>query len=166
MDDLQTAVGKWLSGERVRVQSKRVFLVGIAFSVVTFVYAYRDLRALARPLTHAKPLAPLPADNGDQRWGIPLATRKQIFSELAAAEPNARIEGARSFPGPALAWSAEDHRGAFERNKARELAGKYRLSLTQIYLCLDEGIREHWLGPDGAPLTPSVVPLNPRRKYD
>ena len=166
MEDLLKTAGKWLSGDEVRVSTKRVFLVGVAISAVTIIVGVRDLRTIARPLTHAKPLAPLPPDEGDMKWGLPLKTRRAIFDELAAAEPAARVEGARAFPGPALAWSAEDHRGAFERNKARELSGKYRCSLSAVYLSLDEGIRERWPGPDGKPLDPHTVPLNPRRKYD
>lgn len=166
MDDLLKTAGDWLSGEKVRIGSKRTFLVAAGISVASFVIGFRDLRAFAHPLTHAKPLAALPADQGDTKWGMALATRKQVFAELAAAEPGSRAEGARSFPGAALAWSADDHRGALERNRARDLAGKYRVSLTQIYLCLDEGIREAWPGPDGKPLDAHTTPLNPRRKYD
>jgi hypothetical protein len=166
VDDLLKTAADWVAGEKVRIRSKRTFYVAVAISLVTFVIGFRNLRALAHPLTHAKPLAPLPADQGDTKWGMSLASRKHVFAEFAAAEPAARVEGARAFPGPALLWSAEDHRGAFERNKARELAGKYRVNLTQIYLCLDEGIREGWPGPDGKPLDPHTVPLNPRRKYD
>lgn len=166
MDDLLKTAGDWLSGDKVRIRSRRTFLVALAISVLSFAYAVRDLRAFARPLTHAKPPPALPPDQGDARWGMPLATRKQVFAEFAAAEPAHRAEGARSFPGAALAWSADDHRGALERNKARELSGKYRVSLTQIYLCLDEGIREKWPGPDGNPLDAHTTPLNPRRKYD
>jgi hypothetical protein len=166
VDDLLKTAGNWLSGEKVRIQSKRTLLIAVALSVLSFLYAFRDLRALARPLTHAKPLAPLPADVGTTRWGVPIETRRQIFAEFAAAEPTSRAEGTKAFPGAALAWSAEDHRGAYERNKARDLASKYRLSLSQIYLCLDEGIHERWPGPDGKPLDPHTVPLHPRRKYD
>lgn len=166
MDDLLKTAGSWLSGDEVRGHTKRTILVAVAISVVALFVGFRDLRAIARPLTHAKPLAPLPADEGDSKWGLPLKTRRAIFDELAAAEPTSRSEGTRAFPGPALAWSAEDHRGAYERNKARELAGKYRCTLTQVYLSLDEGIHEKWPGPDGKPLDPKTVPLNPRRKYD
>ena len=166
MDDLRKTAGKWLSGEEVRVPTKRVLVAAVAISVVTFFVGYRDLRAIAHPLTHAKPLPPLPADEGENKWGLPLKTRRAIFDDFAAAEPTSRVEGTRAFPGAALAWSAEDHRGAYERNKARELAGKYRCTLSQVYFSLDEGIRERWPGPDGKPLDPKTVPLNPRRKYD
>lgn len=166
MDDLLTTAGKWVSGEAVRIRTKRMLLVVSGVSLLTLFYAVRELRALARPLTHAKPLATLPAPAGDSKWGMPLSMRREIFAEFAAAEPTNRAEGIRAFPGPALAWSAEDHRGAFERQKARELSSRYRVSLTQIYLCLDEGIHDKWPGPDGKPLDPHTVPLNPRRKYD
>ena len=43
--------------------------------------------------------------------------------------------------------------------------GRYGLTMSQVYLILDEGIRGRWPGPDGQPLDPHTVPLNPRRKY-
>lgn len=165
MDSVSTVVAKWFAGERVRVESRRMLGVVLACSVLTLGLAWREWRSAVRPLVSAKPPAPLPPDEGDKRFGLPVGTRKRIFEELAAAEPHGRAEGQKGFPGVDLAWSAEDHRGAFERQKAAEVASRHRISLTQVYLILDEGIRERWVGPDGAPLTPTTVPLHPRRNY-
>lgn len=166
MDSVGTIVAKWLAGERVALGTRRTFLVAVAASFLTLGFAVRDFRGFVRPLTHAKTPPPLPGDGGGgTKWGMPLRVRQEIFMEFATAEPTARAEGAKSFPGAALEWSAEDHRGSFERQRARELAAKYRVSIEQAYLCLDEGIRERWPGPDGEPLDARTVPLNPRRKY-
>ncbi len=165
MDRPGSVVAKWLAGERVSVRSRSMLLALFTLSLVSLGYAWREWRTATRPLVTAVPPPPLPPDSGDTRFGVPLATRKKVFEELAAAEPTSRAEGKKSFPGYELAWSAEDHRGAFERKTAAELSARYRLSLTQVYLILDEGLRERWPGPDGEPLTPYSVPLHPRRKY-
>jgi hypothetical protein len=156
---------RWAVGDFVLVRSRIVLYVWLAAAAMSLAYAYVLVRDMTRPLRTAAPPPPLPPDSGDIRFGLHLEVRKQIFAELAAAEPNARVEGKKSFPGPELEWSAEDHRGAFERKTAASIAATRHLSLTQVYLCLDEGIREQWPGPDGQPLSPKVVPLHPRRKY-
>lgn len=165
MDRPGTLAAKWLAGERVRIRTRTMLLALFAASAVSLLYAWREWKDATRDLVTAVPPPPLPPDSGDTRFGVPLAKRKQVFTELAAAEPHARAEGKRSFPGYELEWSAEDHRGAFERQKVAELMSRHRLSMTQVYLILDEGIRERWPGPDGEPLTPFAVPLHPRRKY-
>lgn len=158
-------VAKWLAGERVVIGSRRMLFAVVFVSLFSLAYAWREWKAAIYPLTSTKPPPAIPADQGDTRFGVPLAVRKKVFEELASAEPGARAEGKRAFPGAELAWSAEDHRGSFERQKVAELSGRYGLSRTQIYLILDEGIRQKWTGPDGQPLAPNVVPLHPRRKY-
>jgi hypothetical protein len=45
------------------------------------------------------------------------------------------------------------------------MAGKYRISLTQAYLILDEGIRNKWPGPDGTPLPATTPPLDIRTTW-
>jgi hypothetical protein len=61
-------------------------------------------------------------------------------------------------------WSREDDRGHYERVKMRELAARYEGTLTQMYLILDEGIRNKWPGPDGQPLPATTPPWDPRTK--
>ena len=165
MQKLSDVLYRWVAGDFVLVRSRVVLYAWLTVSAASLSYAWILGRDMTRPLRTTAPPPPLPRDSGDVRFGVPLAVRKQIFAELAAAEPNARVEGKKQFPGAELEWSAEDHRGAFERKTAAAIAGARRLSLTQVYLILDEGIRERWPGPDGQPLSPYVVPLHPRRKY-
>jgi hypothetical protein len=92
-------------------------------------------------------------------YGIPDETRRNIFQDLAADEAHARTESAKKFPGEP--WSIEDERAAHERDRAREIAGNYKISVSQAYLILDEAIRERWLYMR-SPLEGNVVPLKPR----
>lgn len=156
---------EWLAGEPVRIRSRRQWWVVLGCGVATLVVALLKLREISRPLVQAKSLAELPAPSGDDKFGLDISVRKQIFAELAAAEPKARIESRRSFPGPDLAWSADDERGARERREIAALMVKYKVTMTQAYLVLDEGIRERWPGPDGQPLQATTTPLHPRRNY-
>lgn len=154
----------WWMNARARVRSRAALVIHVLVTVGALVFGVGWFAHTIRPLTHA--VQPeLPPDQGDVRFGLPLEKRKEIFREIAAAEPAAVQAGKNSFPGPELAWSAEDHRGAFEQKTVAALTTKYGVSTTQIYLCLDEGIRAHWAGPDGQPLNPHTVPLHPRRKY-
>lgn len=156
---------RWLAGERIRIRSRTIFFAAVAVSVLSLVSAFVLCRRMTRNLATGQANAILPADHDDVRFGVPLAKRKQVFKDLADAEPQARADGKKSFPGDELAWSAEDHRGAFERQRVAAAMGKYGLSQTQVYLILDEGIRQKWSGANGEPLTPFTVPLHPRRKY-
>ena len=165
MNPLLLTAGKWLAGDAVRIRSRRVLFAVLLATSAEFGWGIAQTWSTMRPAVQSKPPPPLPPDRGDERFGLPLSTRKQIFAQFAAAEPGYRAEGHRAFNGPGLEWSAEDHRGAFERQKAAALSSRFHVSLTQVYMCLDEGIREHWPGPDGKPLDPHTVPLNPRRKY-
>jgi hypothetical protein len=162
---MKNAILRWIAGDLVLLRTKVLAYIWFAIAVASLSYAYVVTRDMTRPLRTTKPPAPLPPDQGDVRFGVPLALRKQVFADFAAAEPTSRAEGKKSFPGTELAWSAEDHRGAFERKTAASIAQSRGLSLTQVYLILDEGIRAKWPGPDGEPLTPFTVPLHPRRKY-
>lgn len=165
MQSLSDFVLRWLSGEPVRVRTRRAVYIGLCASILSLAAAFALARDVTRTLRNAGPPPTLPSDQGDVRFGVPLAVRKDVFRELAAAEPGAREEGRRTFPGPDLAWSAEDHRGAFERQKVAAIMASRGLSMTQVYLILDEGIRERWPGPGGEPLPAKVVPLHPRRNY-
>lgn len=162
---MKDAVLKWIAGDFVLPRRRILAALWMAIAAAALSYAFVVTRDMTRHLRTAKPPPPLPHDQGDVRFGLPLATRKDIFRELASAEPNSRAEGKKSFPGAELAWSAEDHRGAYERKTVASIAQARGLSITQVYLVLDEGIRMKWPGPDGEPLTPFTVPLHPRRKY-
>lgn len=156
----------WLYGAPVRPRSPLGLWLPTAVAVVALAVGWRVTTKVARPLLASKPQPVLSGDDvNGVRFGVPEATRRQVFADFAKAEPQSRANGVSSFPGPELAWSAEDHRGAYERKTAAELMGRYGLTMSQVYLILDEGIRGRWPGPDGQPLDPHTVPLNPRRKY-
>src|SRR4051812_27229395 len=158
---MKDAVLRWIAGDLVLLRSRALAYAWVTIAVVSLSYAFVVTRDMTHSLRTTKPPPPLPKDAGDVRFGLPLATRKDVFRELAAAEPNSRAEGKKSFPGTELAWSAEDHRGAFERKTVASISASRGLSITVVYLILDEGIRAKWPGPDGEPLTPFTVPLHP-----
>ena len=144
-----------MSQPRVRLLWLGVQAVSL-FAVLPYV-----LKTLS-PITRDPRPAALADGPGDIRYGLSEATRREIFKEIAAAEPNARQQGAAGFPGQP--WSQEDHRAAFERETIRSLAASKHLNLTQIYLVMDEGVRARWPGSDGKPLVATTIPLEPRRK--
>lgn len=137
----------------------------VRFAVVTIgaAIAWRSITRATNPMLRAKPPAPIPvtAENGE-RFGLPEKVRREIFDELATAElaERARAIAANSWNGHV--WSREDDRGHYERVAARTSASRHRVSLAQVYLVLDEGLREHWLAPDGKPLPATTPPLNLR----
>lgn len=138
--------------------------------VLTVVVAswvlYRHVVTATAPLLHAKPLTPIPYEEiEDYRFRLPERTRREIFEELAEAEIAERHRAIEQNTWNGHAWSREDDRGHYERVEARVLAAKYHVSLTQIYLVLDEGIRNHWPGPDGEPLPATTPPLTPRNTW-
>lgn len=95
-------------------------------------------------------------EGSDMRFGLTEAARKRLFSELVANEPEWRSKAHEHFKE---AWRAEDDRAAFERDFVRDTASKRKLNVTVVYLVLDEGIRKRWPGPGGAPVEPTVIPL-------
>jgi len=163
-DVLSEAASFWLDA-KARVRSRSVLVVHAVLVVGTVIWGLARAREAIRPLVEGREAPPIARDDGSSRFGLPLDKRKAIFNEIAAAEPQAILNGKTSFPGKELEWSAEDHRGAFERQTVAAMVVKYGVTTTQVYLCLDEGIRNHWPGPDGKPLNPHTVPLHPRRKY-
>ena len=126
----------------------------------------RQAYVLSRPLLSATPPASIPVEHSDgEAFGLPERTRRAIFDSLASAEVAERARAVRANTWGGHAWSREDDRGHYERVAARAAAAKYGVSLTQVYLVLDEALREHWLGPDGKPLPALTPPLNPRSTW-
>lgn len=130
---------------------------------------WQRLVLATRPLLSAKPLPAIPtAEVEDYRFRLPERTRREIFTKIAAAENAERERAIRErtwvIPGypEGHQWSREDDRGHYERVALRNLAIEYHVTLTQLYLVLDEGIREKWPGPDGKPLPGTSPPLDPR----
>ncbi len=98
----------------------------------------------------------------DQRFELPEKKRREIFAELAAAELAERKRHVEGNTWQGHLWSREDDRGWQERTLVRSLASRHGVSISQIYLVLDEGIHERWPGPDGKPLPATAEPLNLR----
>ncbi len=150
---LASARQLWANASPEKRWAARTILEGLGL-VVALVYAC----IVTYPLRAAPAPAILPTK--PERLGIPEPKRRAIFAELAGDEPRARKESAEKFPGDA--WSIEDERAAHERDRARDLASTRKVSVSDVYLILDEGIREHWLAPNQKPLDATVVPLKPR----
>jgi hypothetical protein len=79
---------------------------------------------------------------------------------MAAAEPAMRADAARAFPGDP--WSADDDFHNQEQRRAREVAGRYQVSLATALRAIDEGLRAHW-NPELVIAT--VPPCHPRPIY-
>lgn len=94
---------------------------------------------------------------------IPLDKRRQIFRDLTASFPAYLRRAQSRFPGHP--WSIADDFHYKERLETKRVAHRYRLDKTVIYMILDEGIREAWLGADGKPLPANTPPLRPRISY-
>ncbi len=151
----------WLA--RRRPASRAALARSLATHALATLAAIVAVRWAALPVLHAAAPADLPRDGSDgSRFGLAEGVRREIFREIAAAEPGSRIRAAQTFPG--APWSIEDHRAALERDLVRSIAQRRALNLSQVYLVLDEGIRAHWLAPDGHPLSAESVPLAPRQR--
>jgi hypothetical protein len=98
----------------------------------------------------------------NEKFGLSLEKRMEIFREFADAEPAARSKGHALFADQP--WSAEDDRAATEHHLAHAMSIQRGISLTRIYLALTEGIANHWVGSDGQPLVATTEPLQPRQK--
>lgn len=161
-EPFRALLAAWTEPRALPPSRARLALVGGAWLVAVSV-GFVALVKTVRPIVSVRK-PPGVADQGPPgvRFGMPENVRKDIFREIATAEPNARAQGIAGFPDQP--WSQEDHRAAFERDTLRSIAARRGLALTQVYLVLDEGIREGWPGPDGKPLTPMTIPLVPRRK--
>ncbi len=122
------------------------------FALGVFLHVTRPVRTTPAPaaLSTTSPL-----------YGIPDDKRKLIFQDLVSDETHARAESAKKFPGEP--WSIEDERAAHERDRAREISGTQKINVSQTYLILDEGIREHWTYLN-KPIDATVVPLKPRSR--
>jgi hypothetical protein len=150
----------WLTGTRrqTRLERRLSFARHVGAVFVALVVGV----LLARPIVRVRSPEPLAPPSSDQtRFGLKLQDRRQIFADIAKNDAAARKEGQALFPNDP--WSAQDHAASFERDTVRDVATRRKVSLSQAYLVLDEGIREGWPVPRGRPLDAHVVPLHPRR---
>jgi len=144
-------------------QSRAAVLVRAAVHVVALVVVFVSIRDALRPIFKGpRPTAIRAEGPGDQRYELDEKTRKEIFSDLAALEQKTRADGIAQNTWNGHLWSRDDDRGWGERVRARSIAQTRGISLTQVFLILEEGIRNRWPGPDGKPLPATVPPLNLR----
>lgn len=150
--------------------SRRALPSSRAAMVATFAAQVAGLVALVVVTTQAvRPILSEPGPArvraegpGDQRFELPEKDRRAIFAELAAAELAERKRHVDGNTWQGHPWSREDDRGWQEHTLVRSLASRHGVSMSQIYLVLDEGIHAKWPGPDGKPLPATAEPLNMR----
>jgi hypothetical protein len=149
--------------ERTSLWGARFMLVAWA---VALYFAVSSVRTTVRPLTTRATQSPLGEEEHEGfRYGLPLEKRQAIFNELAAGELVERKRGIDQNTWNGHLWSREDDRGHQELTLARNLAARNKISLTQVYLILDEGIRKRWPAPDGRPLPATTPPQDPRTTW-
>lgn len=90
----------------------------------------------------------------------PVQTQRALFDEVVREEPAARDRARDDWAHHR--WSQQDAFGAFERDRASSLAAQKGLTVQDLLLVVDHGLRQHWPGPDGKPLDVATVPLKPR----
>jgi hypothetical protein len=143
--------------------SRAAVLVRLACHVVALIVFVRVARATFAPFFAVPAPEPISATGpGDVRFGLDEKTRREIFDELAAGEVAERHRqvAINNFNGHK--WSQEDDHGRVQRDQVRAMAYRRGLSLTQVYLVLDEGIHKKWLAPNGQPLSATVPPIELR----
>lgn len=150
----------WGAPEKPR--SRAIVVLALVAHLGAFAVFYRQAKQSLGPLIRTPALPPVPASTSMTRFGMTEAVRREIFRELAASEIAERQRAISQNTWNGHAWSRFDDLGYVQRARGRELAMRYSVSLTQVYLVLDEGIRERWPGPDGQPLSPLVEPLQLR----
>lgn len=149
-----------------RPDSKLAWLVRGVVVVLAVGVLVRRVDAATAVLRNAKPAASIPTEEiEDYRFRLPERTRREIFAELAEKElaERARAVAANTWNGHL--WSREDDRGHYERVAVRAAAAKHNVSLSQVYLILDEGLRERWPAPNGEPLPATTPPLHTRSSW-
>lgn len=135
-------------------------LLRVGVHVMALVISVRATREFLAPMRGQAP-PPLPVVAGEPT-GLPIEIRRKMFAELAAAEIADRERDKKLNTWKGHLWSQEDDRGWRERVLARSIAQRYHVSLTQVFLAFEEGIRAKWPGPDGQPLPATVPPLDLR----
>jgi hypothetical protein len=87
------------------------------------------------------------------------AERESIALDLIESEQHWRASAKRRFPGDH--WSQDDDFHRVEQSRARSIASRRKITLTDVLRAIDEGLRSH---PQGRRVTAS--PCKPRPFYD
>lgn len=94
---------------------------------------------------------------------LTLLHQRQLYREFAAAEPSMRAAAAANFPGDA--WSQDDDFHNREQALLRHVALREKVSVTELLMWLDRGMRERWPLPEGVVVRPTAAPCRPRLEY-
>lgn len=146
--------------------SKAGWIVRFVVTVMAVALLVQRTRTVTAPLVRAHRPTPITTEDIEgYRWRMSDETRHAIFDEVATAEVAERERAIKANTWSGHAWSREDDRGYYERIAVRAAAAKHKVSISQVYLVLDEGIREHWPAPDGKPLPATTPPLSLRATW-
>lgn len=146
--------------------TKAGWVLRIVVTLVAVAILVQRAKVATAPLVAAKPPPTIATEDIEgYRFRIPDEIRHAIFDELATAELAERERAIKQNTWNGHAWSREDDRGHFERVAVRAAASKYKVSIAQVYLVLDEGIRERWPAPNGEPLPATTPPLSLRASW-
>jgi hypothetical protein len=158
---LSTLLRAWAPDAAPPKSALALVLIASA-NLVGMAALWRTVKQTLGPMARTPEPPPVPQRRGNERFGMTETVRRDVFRELADAEINERRRAITMNTWGGHAWSREDDLGYVQRARAREVAARYRLTLTQMYLVLDEGIRERWPGPDGEPLRATSEPISLR----
>lgn len=117
--------------------------------------------AVSRPLSAVAP-APLTREVAADgtRFGLSLARRRALFTELTREDGYWKKIAQRAFPDDL--WAQADHWTDHMSQRARWMARERGLSITHILLAYDEGLHAGWRGSAGQRLRASFPPLATR----
>jgi len=111
-------------------------------------------------LVRTTELAIIPApDSAARRPPLSTAQRRAIFVAATADFPRHWDRARSRFPD---SWSIEDDFHYQERLDVGRVARDRHLRRAEVYLILDEGIRNRWPSANGRPLNGATPPLSPR----
>jgi hypothetical protein len=156
---------RWLSLALPEPEAPRTgwgVLLLLSLQLLSLGVFVRVVRASLGPMVKNPAPPAIPQSTSMTRYGMTEERRREVFRELAEAEVSERRRAIEQNTWGGHAWSREDDLGYVQRARAREVAARYGLSLSQMYLVLDEGIRQRWPGPDGQPLRGTSEPINLR----
>lgn len=115
------------------------------------VFGAALLVGFGRALASTPMTTPPPADE---------RARKAAYVLMVTEEQNMRREAIKDFP--ADPWSQDDAFHNLEYKRARQIAGPRNMSVQDVLLAMDEGMREHWPKPVNVHQKPTVPPCRPR----
>jgi hypothetical protein len=119
----------------------------VAWIVFGAIVVLGFARALA-----ARPIAsPPPADEH---------ARRAAYVLMVTEEQNMRRDAIKDFP--ADPWSQDDAFHNLEYRRAKEIARKRGMSVQDVLLAMDEGMRERWPKPVAINQKATVPPCRPR----